>query len=150
MEAKEIVSRDPEVMSGELVFSGTRVPVRTLVDYLKADYSVGAFLEEFPTVAREQAEGYIEMARVTADAVAAVTAYDTAEAASRRTGGPAGGRVLEELTPGELRSLSGGQAMTPSGKGSGLSDVGREHDRYLAEDPGGGSGRESDDREPEG
>lgn len=142
MEAKEIVSRDPEVMSGELVFSGTRVPVRTLVDYLKADYSVGAFLEEFPTVAREQAEGYIEMAGVTADAAAGVIAYDPEEAASRRTGG----RVLEELTPGELRSLSGGQAITPSRKGSGLSDVGREHDRYLAEDPG----RESDDREPEG
>ena len=142
MEAKEIVSRDPEVMSGELLFSGTRVPVRTLVDYLKADYSVGAFLEEFPTVAREQAEGYLEMAGVTADAVAATVADDPVNDAFQRTGG----RLLEELTPGELASLSGGQALTPSRKGSGLSEVSREHDRYLTEDPD----RELDGREPEG
>ncbi len=135
MEAKEIVSRDPEVMSGELLFSGTRVPVRMLVDYLKADYSVGAFLEEFPTVAREQAEGYIEMAGVTADAVAATAsaatvAEDQEETTSRSS---SGGRLLEEYTPEELASLSGEQAVTSSGEGSGLSDVSREHDSYLAE-----------------
>jgi uncharacterized protein (DUF433 family) len=58
---KKIVSRDPEVMSGELVFAGTRVEVKTLVDYLKAGHSLDDFLDGFPTVSREQAEAYLEM-----------------------------------------------------------------------------------------
>ena len=48
-------------MSGELVFSGTRVEIKTLVDYLKAGHSLDDFLEGFPTVSREQAEAYLEM-----------------------------------------------------------------------------------------
>lgn len=59
--AKRIVSRDPDVLSGELVFAGTRVPVQTLIDYLKAGETVDRFLEGFPTVEREQAEAYLEM-----------------------------------------------------------------------------------------
>jgi uncharacterized protein (DUF433 family) len=61
MEQTEIVSRDPEVMSGELVFAGTRVEVKTLVDYLKAGHPLDEFLDDFPTVSREQAEGYLQM-----------------------------------------------------------------------------------------
>ncbi len=61
MEEGKIVSRDPEVMSGELVFAGTRVEVKTLVDYLKAGHTLDGFLDDFPTVSREQAEGYLEM-----------------------------------------------------------------------------------------
>lgn len=57
---KIIVSRDPEVMSGELVFAGTRVEVKTLVDYLKGGHTLDDFLEGFPTVSREQAEAYLE------------------------------------------------------------------------------------------
>ena len=57
---KKIVSRDPEVMGGELVFAGTRVEVRTLVDYLKAGHSLDDFLTGFPSVRREQAEAYLE------------------------------------------------------------------------------------------
>lgn len=57
----KIVSRDPEIMSGELVFAGTRVEVKTLVDYLKAGHSLDEFLEGFPSVSREQAEAYLEM-----------------------------------------------------------------------------------------
>ena len=57
---KKIVSRDPEVMSGELVFAGTRVEVKTLVDYLKGGHTLDDFLEGFPTVSREQAEAYLE------------------------------------------------------------------------------------------
>ena len=57
---KKIVSRDPEVMSGELVFAGTRVEVKTLVDYLKAGHPLDEFLDDFPTVSREQAEAYLE------------------------------------------------------------------------------------------
>ena len=60
----KVVSRDPEIMSGELVFAGTRVEVKTLVDYLKAGHSLDEFLDDFPTVPREQAEGYLEMTLV--------------------------------------------------------------------------------------
>ncbi len=58
--AKKIFSRDPEVMGEELVFAGTRVEVKTLVDYLKAGHTLDDFLEGFPTVTREQAEAYLE------------------------------------------------------------------------------------------
>lgn len=67
---KKVVSRDPEVMSGELVFAGTRVEVKTLVDYLKADHPLAEFLDDFPTVSREQAEAYLETTMEAADALA--------------------------------------------------------------------------------
>ena len=63
----KIVSRDSEIMSGTLVFAGTRVEVKTLVDYLKAGHPLDEFLDDFPTVPREQAEGYLEMTLVAAD-----------------------------------------------------------------------------------
>jgi uncharacterized protein (DUF433 family) len=56
----KIVSRDPEVMSGQLVFAGTRVEVKTLVDYQKGGHTLNDFLEGFPTSSREQAEAYLE------------------------------------------------------------------------------------------
>lgn len=59
--AKRVVSRDPDVLSGKLVFAGTRVPVQVLIDYLKAGETLDRFLEGFPTVDREQAETYLEM-----------------------------------------------------------------------------------------
>lgn len=61
MEVREIVSRDAEVVSGELVFAGTRVPVRNLVDYLAAGDTLDDFLEGFPGVSREQTEAYLQM-----------------------------------------------------------------------------------------
>jgi uncharacterized protein (DUF433 family) len=61
MEQTRIVSRNPEIMSGELIFTGTRVEVKTLVDYLKGGHSLYDFLEGFPSVSREQAEAYLEM-----------------------------------------------------------------------------------------
>ena len=59
---KQIISRDPDVVSGALVFTGTRVPVQNLVDYLAAGDPLDDFLEDFPGVSREQAEGYLRMA----------------------------------------------------------------------------------------
>jgi uncharacterized protein (DUF433 family) len=56
-----IVSRNPEVLNGDLVFSGTRVPVKNLVDYLAAGDTLDYFLEGFPGVSREQAVAYLEM-----------------------------------------------------------------------------------------
>lgn len=61
MNPEQIVSRDPDVVSGALVFAGTRVPVQILIDYLKAGETLDRFLEGFPSVRREQAEAYLEM-----------------------------------------------------------------------------------------
>ncbi len=62
-----VVSRDPDVMHGELVFTGTRVPAKTLVDYIKAGHTLDDFLEGFPSVHREAAEAYLEMTLEAAD-----------------------------------------------------------------------------------
>lgn len=67
MKTEEVISRNPKVMHGELVFSGTRVPAKTLVDYLKAGDTMDVFLEDFPTVDREQAVAYLEMTLKAAD-----------------------------------------------------------------------------------
>jgi uncharacterized protein (DUF433 family) len=69
----ELVARDPEIMSGALCFSGTRVPVKHLFDYLEGSSSLEEFLEDFPTVSRERAVAVLEAAResLAADAPAA-------------------------------------------------------------------------------
>ena len=61
VELGRVVSRNPEIHSGDLVFTATRVPVDTLVDYLKSDHSVEEFLRDFPTVERWQVESYLEL-----------------------------------------------------------------------------------------
>jgi uncharacterized protein (DUF433 family) len=60
VELSKVVSRDPEVHSGDLVFAGTRVPVNTLIDYLKGGESVDRFLADFPTVERWQVEAFLD------------------------------------------------------------------------------------------
>jgi uncharacterized protein (DUF433 family) len=50
-----VVHSDPDILGGTPVFVGTRVPVRTLLDYLEAGDSLNEFLEDFPSVTREQA-----------------------------------------------------------------------------------------------
>ena len=50
-------------MGGTPVFSGTRVPVQTLLDYLEASESIDAFLEGFPSVSREQVITFLEQAK---------------------------------------------------------------------------------------
>ena len=61
-ELTEIVQVSAEVMSGVPVFRGTRVPVQTLLDHLEAGESLDAFLADFPTVRREQAIQFLELA----------------------------------------------------------------------------------------
>ena len=68
---KAIVSRNPAVMNGALVFAETRVPVEILVQHIVAGDSLDKFLEDFPTVSREQAVAYLEMTLEVADARAA-------------------------------------------------------------------------------
>ncbi len=48
-------SRDPDIMSGALVFAGTRLPVKNLFDYLEAGEILGEFLDDFPTVVKDMA-----------------------------------------------------------------------------------------------
>lgn len=67
MDVERIVSKDPMVVSGELVFAGTRVPVQNLIDYLAAGDTLEDFLEGFPGVSREQAEGYLRMSLAAAE-----------------------------------------------------------------------------------
>lgn len=68
-----LVRRDPEIMSGELVFAGTRVPVKNLFDYLEGSSSLEDFLLDFPSVSRAQAVAVLEVAQsgLSADATAA-------------------------------------------------------------------------------
>jgi uncharacterized protein (DUF433 family) len=58
-----VVHSDPEIMSGTLVFVGTRVPFQTLLDYLEAGQPLSEFLEHFPTISKEQAIAALEQAK---------------------------------------------------------------------------------------
>ena len=60
---KEIVT-DPEILGGEPVFAGTRVPVRGLFDHLESGESIADFLEGFPSVKKEQVISVLEESKV--------------------------------------------------------------------------------------
>jgi uncharacterized protein (DUF433 family) len=68
-----LVKIDPEIMHGALCFTGTRVPVKNLFDYLEGSSSLEEFLEDFPSVSRQLAVAVLEAARksLVADASAA-------------------------------------------------------------------------------
>jgi uncharacterized protein (DUF433 family) len=51
---EKVATRDPGILGGELVFPGTRVPIKSLFDHLEAGDSIADFLEGFPSVKREQ------------------------------------------------------------------------------------------------
>ena len=61
--ADQLVSRSPEVLGGTPVFKGTRVPVKTLIDYLEGGDNLEVFLQDFPTVSREQAIAALQIAK---------------------------------------------------------------------------------------
>lgn len=63
MERHEVYHSDPEIMGGTPVFQGTRVPVQTLLDYLEGGEPLDEFLDGFPSVSREQAVAFLEMAK---------------------------------------------------------------------------------------
>jgi uncharacterized protein (DUF433 family) len=58
-----IVTRNPNVMHGAPGFAGTRVTVQTFFDHVEAGYTIAGFLEQFPTVRREQVVGFLRMLR---------------------------------------------------------------------------------------
>ncbi len=68
--ATDAVHSDPEIMSGEPVFVGSRVPVKNLFHYLEDGGSIDQFLHSFPSVTREQAIAALEIAREAVEAVA--------------------------------------------------------------------------------
>ena len=63
MPQNSFVISDSEILGGVPVFVGTRVPVKNLFDFLRANYSVSEFLEDFPSVSRSQVEGVLEMSQ---------------------------------------------------------------------------------------
>lgn len=63
MSETSVIHCDPDIMGGIAVFRGTRVPFKTLIDYLEAGHSLDVFLEEFPSVSREQSIAALEQAK---------------------------------------------------------------------------------------
>ena len=59
----QVIVSDPDVMSGTPCFRGTRVPFKTLIDYLEGGHSLGEFLRQFPTVTRDMAVQALEEAK---------------------------------------------------------------------------------------
>lgn len=60
MTVDQVITSDPEVQGGAVVFAGTRVPLKNLIDYLEAGDSLEEFLDDFPSVSREQAVAALE------------------------------------------------------------------------------------------
>ena len=58
-----VISTDPEILGGTPVFAGTRVPVQALIDYFEGGHPLAEFLDDFPTVSREQAIAALEQAK---------------------------------------------------------------------------------------
>ena len=63
MRIEELIERNPEKMSGTPVFSSTRVPIKHLFDHLEAGYSLETFLDQFPSVSRDQALAVLSASR---------------------------------------------------------------------------------------
>jgi uncharacterized protein (DUF433 family) len=61
MTVDQVISSDPDVQGGAVVFLGTRVPLKNLIDYLEAGDSLDEFLDDFPSVTREQAVAALEL-----------------------------------------------------------------------------------------
>jgi uncharacterized protein (DUF433 family) len=66
-----VVSISADIMGGTPVFSGTRVPIQTLIDYLTAGDTIDDFLEGFPTVKREQVVEFLRQAEAQMEKLAA-------------------------------------------------------------------------------
>lgn len=60
MNSNDLITIDPQILGGAPVFKGTRVPVKTLFEYLENNYSVEEFLECFPSVTRDLVNKVLE------------------------------------------------------------------------------------------
>ena len=61
--AEQVIHTDPDILGGTPVFIGTRVPLQALLDYLEGGHPLADFLDDFPTVSREQAIAALEQAK---------------------------------------------------------------------------------------
>jgi uncharacterized protein (DUF433 family) len=78
VDIKKLISKDPEVLGGTPVFAGTRVPIETLFDHLEAGVSLDEFLDDFPTVSRDQAVSLLEIANKLLNSKDLEKLYETA------------------------------------------------------------------------
>jgi uncharacterized protein (DUF433 family) len=62
MNVQELITIDNDILGGQPVFKGTRVPVESLFDHLEAGVSLDEFLDDFPTVSKEQAVALLDVA----------------------------------------------------------------------------------------
>lgn len=60
--SETVIVKDPDILGGMPVFRGTRVPVKNLIDYLATGETIDVFLDDFPTVSREQVIRFLEEA----------------------------------------------------------------------------------------
>ena len=72
MATQRVIHSDRDILSGTPVFLGTRVPAKTLFDYLEAGDSLDDFLKDFPSVSRKQAVAALELGREMIEANATV------------------------------------------------------------------------------
>lgn len=70
IQPSNLIRIDPEILGGMPVFAGTRVPVQNFIQYLEAGDSLDAFLDDFPSVTRDQALAALELARQALEASA--------------------------------------------------------------------------------
>jgi uncharacterized protein (DUF433 family) len=63
MRREQIITRDKDILGGTPIFTGTRVPVDTLLAHIKAGDSLEKFLDDFPSVSRDQAIAFLELAQ---------------------------------------------------------------------------------------
>lgn len=75
--SSSVINIDPEILGGTPVFNGTRVPVESLFDHLEDSVSLDQFLEDFPTVSREQAVQVLEMAEEVVTSSSFASIYET-------------------------------------------------------------------------
>ena len=62
MDLRHLITKDPEILGGISVFNGTRVPIESLFDHLEAGVSIDEFLDDFPSVSKDQAVAILEIA----------------------------------------------------------------------------------------
>jgi uncharacterized protein (DUF433 family) len=78
MDIKDLITIDQDVLGGQPVFKGTRVPLETLFDYLEAGESIDSFLENFLSVKKDQAVATLEIAGKLMSSKNVVKLYETA------------------------------------------------------------------------
>lgn len=76
MDIQNIINVDQDILSGQPVFTGTRVPVESLFDHLEAGVSLEEFLDDFPSVSKEQAVALLEVANKLMNAKNIVQLYE--------------------------------------------------------------------------